>query len=80
MENWVVIMFFVFIAGFLIGAGVVFKMGNHLDSEMQSSAIKTCEYANNLTTIVNRATATLELCTNQNYTRLTYLDCSLLGK
>lgn len=46
----------------------------------QSSAIQTCEYANNLTNIINSQSALLELVLNKSekYVRLDKLDCGLL--
>ena len=41
-------------------------------------SIKTCNYANNLTDIINLQSEILKVYTGANYTKLNKLNCSLL--
>ena len=66
------------VASLVIGffAGTYFQMVS--DFKYKDATIMTCDYANNLTDIINLQVKTLNLYTNTNYTNLNRLNCSLI--
>ena len=65
---------FLVAVGYLAGYWTAF----YEDFQYQEASIMTCDYANNLTRIVNLQLETLKLYTGTNYTALGELNCQLL--
>jgi len=53
------------------------QTASHFSIDKQVS-VKTCNYANNLTDIINLQSEILKVYTGANYTKLNKLNCSLL--
>jgi len=67
------------VTGFLIIIGYLCGSTYPLDiTRYQGASIMTCNYANNLTDVINMQSDTLNLYTGTNYTKLDKLNCSLL--
>jgi len=65
---------------FLLGTSTGYYLAINEDIEInyKDSAVMTCEYANNLTKLINLQSETLKLCSGFEYTKLDQLNCALL--
>lgn len=77
--NWTTV-----IASIIFGMalGIAFTgilMSGH-DFQYKDASIMTCNYANNLTDIINIQTDQLTICSGFNYTKLDKLNCDALSK
>ena len=64
----------IFLAGFVVGALMMLNS----DFQYKDASIETCYYANQLTGVINNQSQLLWVYTGTNYTKLGYLNCSLL--
>lgn len=68
------------IVAFGLGIGFGYVLTMNSDFEYQEASFMTCNYANNLTTVINMQSDLLHLCSGMNYTRLQYLNCTQLKR
>ena len=67
------------IAVFIIGVAVGILLTLNNDFTYKEASIRTCNYANNITELINVQSSQLETYTGMDYDSLEMLNCNWLG-
>ena len=77
--GWIFIFIFIIVASsFSAGYGLFYYTDQAIDSYYKNITKEICNYANNLTEIVNLQTTALNLYSDLNWTKMNNLNCSLI--